>query len=76
MQIQVLGTVDVLEPAGVAVGGPTQRRVLSALLLQPNQVVSIDQLVDCGGPTTGRRARRAQRPDLRAPSADRAGRGR
>ena len=53
MQIQVLGTVDVLEPAGVAVGGPTQRRVLSALLLQPNQVVSIDQLVDCVWPHDG-----------------------
>ena len=46
MQIQVLGTVDVVEPAGVALGGPTQRRVLSALLLRANQVVSVDQLVD------------------------------
>ena len=28
MQVRVLGTIDVLDPDGVALGGPTQRRVL------------------------------------------------
>jgi DNA-binding SARP family transcriptional activator/WD40 repeat protein len=50
MQIQVLGTIDVLDPAEVALGGPTQRRVLSALLLHSNRVVSVDQLVDAVWP--------------------------
>jgi DNA-binding SARP family transcriptional activator len=53
MLIQVLGTIDVLDPAEVALGGPTQRRVLSALLLHANAVVSVDQLVDAVWPDGG-----------------------
>ncbi len=53
MQIHVLGTIDVLDPAEVALGGPTQRRVLSALLLSANRVVSVDQLVDAVWPDGG-----------------------
>ena len=50
MQICVLGTIDVLDPAGVALGGPTQRRVLSMLSMHAGRVVSVDQLVDAVWP--------------------------
>jgi serine/threonine protein kinase/DNA-binding SARP family transcriptional activator/WD40 repeat protein len=50
MQVRVLGTIEVLEPPGVALGGPTQRRVLSTLLMNADRVVSVDQLVDAVWP--------------------------
>ena len=50
MQIRVLGNIGVVDPGGVALGGPTQRRVLAALVLDADRVVSVDQLVDAVWP--------------------------
>ena len=50
MLVRVLGTIDVLDPAGVVLGGPTQRRVLSMLSMHAGRVVSVDQLVDAVWP--------------------------
>lgn len=46
MEIRVLGTMEVLDPDVVPLGGPTQRRTLGMLLVNVGQTVSIDQLVD------------------------------
>lgn len=42
----MLGTVEVLDPEPIPLGGPTQRRTLGMLLVNVGQVVSVDQLVD------------------------------
>src|ERR1043165_5208030 len=47
MEFRVLGPLQVLDRNGpVTLGGPMQRAVLGALLLEPNRVVSMDRLID------------------------------
>jgi serine/threonine protein kinase/WD40 repeat protein/DNA-binding winged helix-turn-helix (wHTH) protein len=47
MQIQVLGSIEVHEDeSDVALGGPTQRRMLAILALHVGDVVSVDRLID------------------------------
>jgi hypothetical protein len=46
MDVQVLGEIQAVSDEPLAVGGPTQRRVLAALALRRNEVVSVQYLVD------------------------------
>lgn len=47
MQIQILGSVELHEVgAEVALGGPTQRRLLAIMALHVGEVVSVDRLID------------------------------
>ena len=46
MRIQVLGSVEANNGAEIALGGPTQRRILAMLALDAGDVVSVDRLVD------------------------------
>jgi DNA-binding SARP family transcriptional activator len=47
MEFRVLGPLQVVDRTGpVTLGGPMQRAVLGALLLEPNRVVSMDRLID------------------------------
>ena len=47
MEIRVLGAIEVLDGAGpVPVGGPRQRRIVAALAMHPDEVVSVDRLAD------------------------------
>jgi DNA-binding SARP family transcriptional activator/WD40 repeat protein len=48
MQVRVLGQIEAIDGSGspVSIGGPTQRRVLAALALRRNEVVSVPYLVD------------------------------
>ncbi len=50
MQVRVLGAIEVLDPAVVALGGPTQRRVFAQLAAGGGRVVSVDQLIDAVWP--------------------------
>jgi len=43
MQVRLLGPIEV---DGVALGGPTQRRIVAMLALEAGDVVSVDRLVD------------------------------
>ena len=47
MQIQVLGSIEVHEnEKDLAIGGPTQRRILALLAMDVGDVVSVDRLID------------------------------
>jgi DNA-binding SARP family transcriptional activator len=47
VEFRILGPVEVLRDGRpLALGGPKQRTLLAALLLRPNQVVSVDELSD------------------------------
>ena len=46
IEVRVLGGIEAVVGESVAVGGPTQRRVLAALALRRNEVVSVAHLVD------------------------------
>ncbi|MGI9624345.1 MAG: protein kinase domain-containing protein, partial [Acidimicrobiales bacterium] len=47
MEIRVLGPIEVhANDSAVSVGGPRQRRIVAALAMQPNEVVSVDRLAD------------------------------
>ncbi|MGI9609897.1 MAG: AfsR/SARP family transcriptional regulator, partial [Acidimicrobiia bacterium] len=46
MQIQVLGSVEANNGTDIALGGPTQKRILAMLALDAGEVVSVDRLVD------------------------------
>jgi len=47
MKFRVLGPLQALDRNGpITLGGPMQRAVLGALLLEPNRVVSMDRLID------------------------------
>src|SRR5262245_39930893 len=47
MHFRVLGTLDVLGPAGRAdVAAPRQRVVLAMLLLEAGRIVSVDRLIE------------------------------
>ena len=48
MEIRLLGPLEVLDDQGrsVPLGGTTPRRLLLALLLHPNEPVSVDRLID------------------------------
>lgn len=48
MQVRLLGQVEAVDPSGQALvlGGPMQRRILAALALRRNEVVSVPYLVD------------------------------
>src|SRR5690348_1597236 len=47
MEFRVLGPLQVLDRIGpITLGGPRQRAVLAALLLEPNRVVYMDRLID------------------------------
>jgi DNA-binding SARP family transcriptional activator len=52
MEFRILGPLEVVDRgAPVALGGPKQHALLSALLLTPNRAVSIDRLIDVLWPT-------------------------
>ena len=46
MDVRVLGVVQAMSDPPLALGGPTQRRLLAALALRRNEVVSVSYLVD------------------------------
>ena len=47
MEIQVLGPVELRDNGTqVPVGGPRQRRLLAALVVNAGKVVSVDRLID------------------------------
>ena len=46
MQVRVLGEVEVVEDAPIALGGPIQRRMLAALAIRRGEVVSVSWLAD------------------------------
>ena len=46
MHVRLLGQIEAADGDPLALGGPTQRRVLAALALRRNEVVSIPHLVD------------------------------
>ena len=73
MDVRVLGGVQVVSDPPLALGGPTQRRLLAALALRRNEVVSVSYLVEViwpDGTATG--SGRAQRQDVCASAAHRA----
>src|SRR3989442_14401034 len=47
LEYRILGPLEVLRDGmPVALGGPKQRAVLALLLLQPNRVISTDELIE------------------------------
>jgi DNA-binding SARP family transcriptional activator len=47
LELGILGPVEVrIDDAPAALGGPRQRAVLAVLAIRPNQVVSVDRLID------------------------------
>ncbi len=46
MDVRLLGQIEAIDGEPLALGGPTQRRVLAALALRRNEVVSVARLVD------------------------------
>ena len=46
MDVRLLGQIEVVDGEPLPLGGPTQRRVLAALALRRNEVVSVARLVD------------------------------
>ncbi len=46
MDVHLLGQIEAVDGGPLALGGPTQRRVLAALALHRNEVVSIPHLVE------------------------------
>ena len=59
MDVRVLGGVQVVSDPPLALGGPTQRRLLAALALRRNEVVSVSYLVEVIWPD-GRHPDRAE----------------
>jgi len=50
MKIQVLGSIEADNGSAVALGGPTQRRILAMLAMEAGDIVSVDRLVDATWP--------------------------
>jgi DNA-binding SARP family transcriptional activator len=47
LELGILGPVEVrIDDSPVALGGPRQRAVLAVLAIRPNQVVSVDRLIE------------------------------
>ncbi|MEM9515511.1 MAG: BTAD domain-containing putative transcriptional regulator [Actinomycetota bacterium] len=52
MELRLLGGIEAIATAPVALGGPTQRRLLGLLALHHGEVVSVDRMVDATWPGT------------------------
>ncbi len=50
MKIKVLGSIEADNGTAIALGGPTQRRILAMLAMEAGDIVSVDRLVDATWP--------------------------
>jgi DNA-binding SARP family transcriptional activator len=76
VEFRLLGPLEVLGDDGepVALGGPRPRALLTLLLLHPNEVVSVDRLVDgVWGEAPPASAHNALQVHVRAPRSARVG---